>query len=145
MFDAAAPVLRTKPRVYIVFFGPLRVSGNHKLFILCMTDAFTKYVELVPIRNKEAATLAKAIFKKWICRHGCPLEVVTDEGNELCGQLTNDLVRLMEIKHNTTTAHHPQCNSQAEVANKIIPKYVNSFVDRTTLEWKELLACSCFL
>ena len=83
------------------------MSGNQKRFILCMTDAFTKYVELVAIPNKEAATVAEAIFEKWICRHGCPLELVTDQGKEFCGYLTNDLFKLMEIKHNTTTAHHP--------------------------------------
>jgi len=39
-----------------------------------------------------------------------------------------------------TTAYHPQCNSQAEVANKTIAKYLASFVDSTTLEWEDLLA-----
>ena len=79
-----------------------------------MTDAFTKCVELVALPNKESETVASAIFEKWICRHGCPLEVVTDQGKEFCGHLT--------VRHNTTTAHHPQCNSEAEVANKTIAK-----------------------
>ena len=99
-----------------------------------MTDDFTKYVELVAIPNKETATIAEAIVEKWICRHGCPLEVVTDQGKELCGQLTNDLFKLMNIKNNTTTAHHPQCNSQGEMANKTLAKYLALFVDQTTLE-----------
>ena len=49
-------------RVHADLFGPLRVSGNSKKFILCITDAFTKYVELVALENKEAATVSEAIF-----------------------------------------------------------------------------------
>ena len=43
-------------------------------------DAFTKYVELVAINNKEANTVAEAIFEKWFCRYGIPMEIITDEG-----------------------------------------------------------------
>ena len=38
--------------------------------LLTMTDAFTKYAEIVTIPNKEAATVADAIFTKHICRYG---------------------------------------------------------------------------
>ena len=43
-------------------FGPLKTRESGKKSILCMTDALTKYVELVPLPNKEAATVGKAIF-----------------------------------------------------------------------------------
>ena len=43
-------------------FGPLRVSDKGKRYLLCMTDACTKYVELVALENKEASTVAEAIF-----------------------------------------------------------------------------------
>ena len=39
-----------------------------------------------------------------------------------------------------TTPHHPQCNSQAEVANKTIAKYLASFCDDSTLDWELYLA-----
>ena len=58
------------------------VSGRGKKYILCITDAFTKYVELVAIDNKEAATVAEAIFEKWFCRYGIPMEIITDGGKE---------------------------------------------------------------
>ncbi len=54
-------------------FGPSKTSDSGKKFILCMTDALTKYVKLVPLQNKEAATVAEAIFDKWICRFGALL------------------------------------------------------------------------
>ncbi len=55
----------------------MTTSDTGKKFILCITDAFTKYVELVALPNKEAATVAEAIFDKWICWFGTPLDLVT--------------------------------------------------------------------
>ena len=127
-------------RVHADLFGPLRSSGNQKKYVLGLTDAFTKYVELVALPNKEAPTVAQAIFEKWFCRFGIPLEVITDQGKEFCAELTEDLFKLMKVEHRTTTAYHPQCNSQAEVANKTIAKYLASFVDDSTLDWEDYLA-----
>jgi len=121
-------------------FGPLRASDRNKKFILCLTDAYTKYVELVALDNKEAATVSTAIFDKWFCRYGIPGEIITDGGKEFTAQLSKELFKRLGSLHTTTTPHHPQCNSQAEVANKTIAKYLSSFVDDSTLNWEDYLA-----
>ena len=69
-------------------FGPLKTSDKGKKFILCITDAFTKYVELVALPNKEAPTVAEAIFNKWICRFGTPLDLVTDQVTKFCAKMS---------------------------------------------------------
>jgi hypothetical protein len=127
-------------RVHADLFGPLKTSDSGKRFILCMTDALTKYVELVPLPNKEADTFANAIFDKWYCRFGAPLDIVTDQGKEFCTKLSNELFKRLGTNHLTTSPHHPQCNSQAEVANKTIAKYLASFCDDSTLDWELYLA-----
>jgi len=45
----------------------------------------------------------------------------------------------MNIEHLTTSPYHPQCNSQAEIVNKTIAKYLSAFVDDTTLDWEMYL------
>jgi hypothetical protein len=40
----------------------LKNPEARKKFILSITDAFTKYVQLVALPNKEEATLAEALF-----------------------------------------------------------------------------------
>jgi len=111
-------------------------SNKGKKFVLCITDAFTKYVELVALENKEAATVAEAIFNRWVCRYGVPLDIVTDQGREFCAQLSESLFKKLGAHHFKTAPYHPQTNSQAEVANKTIQKYLASFVDDTTLDWE---------
>ena len=127
-------------RMHCDLFGPLKISGNEKKYILCMTDAFTKYVELVAVPDKEALTVTSAIFNRWICRYGTPLEIISDQGREFNNKLSAELYELLQLKHQTTSARHPQCNASAEVCNKTIAKYLNSFVNETTLDWELYLA-----
>ena len=96
------------------------------------------------IPNKESFTVATAIFERWICQFGVLLEIITDQGKEFCAKLAKDLFQLLQITHSTTSAYHPQCNSQAEVANKTIAKYLTSYVIDTTLDWEDYLAPMMF-
>jgi hypothetical protein len=126
--------------VHADLFGPLKTLDKGKKFILCITDAFTKYVELVALPNKEAVTVAEALFNKWICQFSSPLDLVTDQGNKFYANLSKGLFTRLGTAHLTTSSHHPQCNIQAEVANKTITKYLSSFCDDSTLDWELYLA-----
>jgi Integrase core domain len=131
-------------RIHADLFGPLKTTSGDKKFILCLTDAFTKYVELVTIPNKEAFPVATAILNWWICRFGLPLEIVTDQGKEFTSLMAQQLFKALNIKHSTTSSYHPQCNSQAEVCNKTIAKYLAAFVDSSTLDWEPYVPALMF-
>ncbi len=85
-------------------------------------------MELV-LPNKEALMAATAILNCWISRFGLPLELVTDQGKEFTNKMAEHLFDALQVRHSTTSAYHPQCNSQAEVCNKTIAKYLAAFVD----------------
>jgi hypothetical protein len=104
-----------------------------------MTDAFSKYVEIVATPNKEAPTVSLAIFNRWICRFGCPLEIVSDGGKEFVNQVSKELYKLLDIKHSKTTSYHPACNAQVERFNQTVAKYLASFTDSNTLDWEYYL------
>ncbi len=59
--------------------------------MLVITDAFSKLAELVPLKDKEAGTVAGAIVNNWICRYSTPKVLVTDRGRELCSKLADEL------------------------------------------------------
>ena len=50
--------------------------------------------------------------------------------------MAQQLFKALNVKHTTTLSYHPQCNSQAEVCNKTIAKYLAAFVDESTLDWE---------
>jgi len=103
-----------------------------------MTDAFTKYVELVALTDKEAETTGEAIFNK-LARLWKSFQTMA-KNSETNWQPSFTKGSTL----NTTAAYHPQCNAQAEVCNKTIAKYLNSFVDETTLDWEQYLAPMAF-
>ncbi len=84
-----------------------RSKKGHK-YVLVMTDAFCKLVELVPIPNKEAKTVAAAIVDTWICQYACPKQIVTDQGREFCNKLTDKLYKKMGVQLLRTSAYRPQ-------------------------------------
>ncbi len=114
------------------------------MFILCQTDAFTKYVELITIPNKEVLTVVTGILNWWICWFGLPLEIVLDQGKEFTNQMVQKLFVALNIRRTTTSSYHPQYNSQAEVCNKTIAKYLAAFVNDSTLDW-EIYVCALII
>lgn len=103
---------------------------------MTITDAFTKYAEVVPVSSKNAEEIANAIFQDWICRYGVPQQIHSDQGKEFCNNLSKELFEMLQINHTTTSPYHPQCNAQAGVFNKTVRKYLQSFVSESTLDWE---------
>jgi hypothetical protein len=50
-----------------------------------------------------------------------------------------ELFQLLNVSHTKTSLTHPQCNAQVEVFNKTVKKFLQSFVDDTTLNWETFL------
>ena len=82
--------------------------------MLVITDAWSKYVELVALEAKDAETVRNAIFDNWICPYGCPEQLVTDRGTDFSSQVGETLYKRLGVKHSLTIPFHPQCNSAAE-------------------------------
>ncbi len=101
-------------------------------------------MELVAIPYKSETTVASALFSRWLCRHGLPLEIVSDGGKEFCNEVVNEMLKLMSIKKTTTSPYHPKTNAQVEVCNKTIATYLKTQVDSNTLDWELYMAPMAF-
>jgi hypothetical protein len=97
----------------------ITVDSNKK-FVLCITDAFTKYAVVTAIANKDAEMVADAIYRDWFAKFGIPAQVHTPTAAK-------------------TSPAHPQCKAQVEVFNKRVKMFLQSFVDDTTLNWETYL------
>jgi len=116
-------------RIHADLFGPTVDASRKSAYILCITDAFTKNSVVTSIPNKDMQTMAKAIFELWFCKFGIPAQIHTDGGKEFVNKLITELCKLLNRQHTKTTPYHPQCNSQVEVFNKTVKKYLVSYVD----------------
>jgi hypothetical protein len=114
-------------------------ADSNKKFVLCITDAFSKYAVVTEIASKDTEMVADAIYRDWFSKFGIPAQIHTDGGKEFVNKLSAELFQLLNIRHTKTSPVHPQCNAQVEVFNKTVKKFLQSFVDDTTLNWEAFL------
>lgn len=107
--------------------------------VCVMTDAFTKYVELVALSSKTAEEVAKAIMDTWITRYSTPKEILTDGGKEFANNLMKCLCKELGVLHRQTSPYHPDTNASAEVFNRTMKHYLAAALDEPYLDWEELL------
>jgi hypothetical protein len=109
-------------------------GDSNKKFVLCNTDAFTKYAAVVVFASKDAEMVAQ-----WFLKFSIPEQIHMDGGKEFVNKLSAELFQLLNVSHTQTSPAHPQCNAQMEVFNKTVKKYLQSFLDNTTLNWETFL------
>jgi hypothetical protein len=72
-------------------------ADSNKKFVLCIADAFTKKAVVTSIQNKNAETVADAIFKEWFGKFRIPAQIHTDRGKEFVNKLSAEMMELMNI------------------------------------------------
>ncbi|PNG99676.1 Pro-Pol polyprotein, partial [Tetrabaena socialis] len=80
---------------------------------------FSKHVELVPLKDKAPATVARRACADVLACFGVPAEVVTDNDAEFAAEFAELLERCF-IDHPTTSAGHPQADGAAERIVKVL-------------------------
>lgn len=58
--------------------GPLPRTFKNNRFILVCTDHFTKWVEAIPVKTKDAITISNAIEETVIKKYGIPRRILSD-------------------------------------------------------------------
>jgi hypothetical protein len=86
----------------MALYGPLKTSECRKKF---------KFAELIAIPDKRAETVAAALFSRWLCRHGLPLEIMLDQGKEFCNEVVDKLLVLLKAEK-TTTPYQPETDAK---------------------------------
>ena len=118
-------------------------SGNK--YILGFVDSFTKYVELVPISDMKATTVADAFISNVICRHGVPSSLHSDKGQNFLSNIIREVCKILEIKKTNTSGFRPQCNSQIEVVWKSVSAALAKYCHDIPNQWDKYLSLIQFI
>lgn len=100
--------------VEIDTIGPLMKSNNGYQYAITIICDLTKYLVAIPIVDKSAKTVARAIFEKYILTFGPMRNIRTDRGTEYVNELMNELLHLMKIEHQKSTAYHHESLGTSE-------------------------------
>ena len=87
----------------------LPISPEGYRHCLIMVDAFSKWIELVPLRSKSSQEVANALYNHIFSRFGLPYVIRSDRGREFRGEVEALCVKF-RVKHVEISRAHPQAN-----------------------------------
>lgn len=126
-------------RVALDIFGPLPRTSTGKLYILVISDYYTRWTECYPMADIEAQTVAKLFASEFVCRFGTPREVHTDQGRQFESDLFQELCKILNIHKTRTTPYHPQSDGQVERFNRTLKTMLKKYVDANPKSWDKYL------
>ena len=126
-------------RVAIDILGPFPKSKRGNVVIVVATDYATRWAETRAMANAKAESVAKFILEQILTRHGSPRYLLSDRGTNFRSQVVQELLKLMGVYHNFTTAYHPQCNGLTERFNKTLADMLAVFTSTSQKDWCQYL------
>ena len=116
---------------------PLTDRGNRHLLVVC--DHFTRWVEVFPLKDMLATTVADTLASDVFARYGCPKYLHSDCAANFRSQVVAELCRIMGIRKTNTTAFHPQGNSRCERVNRTVLGMLSKYLTENHAEWDKHL------
>lgn len=115
--------------------GPFTKSANNNRYAITLQCDLTKYIAIIPISEKDANTVARAIVNEFILRYGPMKYIKTDLGTEYKNQVFEEVCKYLKIKHLFATVAHPETIGALERNHKCLNEYLRSFVNDTRDDW----------
>ena len=118
------PMVTGEPweRLGIDVTGPHPTSAKGNCYILTVIDHFTKWVEILPCKPRKPVW-SQNYWSTDLCVHGCPKQILTDQGPNFESQLFQELCRLLAVdKSVLLPINHPRM----ETSKGFIPRWTRS-------------------
>lgn len=74
--------------------------------VLIAVDAFSKWMEICPLKTRTSDEVAKQFLYNVVCRYGAPVAVRSDKGSEFLGEF-DKLLWTVGARHYEITTGHP--------------------------------------
>ena len=116
---------------------PLTDRGNRHLLVC--RDHFTRWVEVFPLPDMTAVTVARTLAEEVFSRFGCPRRLHSDCAANFKSQLISELCRIMGVEKSSTTAFHPQGDSRCERVNRTVLGMLSKYLSDNHAEWDKHL------
>ena len=120
---------RVFQRTHMDLAGPFQRTKEGYVYILIFTDYLSKWVEIMPIKSKNAKDVAECVFHEILMRHGSPEQLITDQGKEFENELFRELSTLLRIRRGTTAPYHPRADGAAEKMVSTIKDALTAYTD----------------
>jgi hypothetical protein len=112
------------------------VDADGNQHILVLIDSFSRWLNLIPMRDKTSDTIAKKLFLH-VGDFGVPVELVSDRGPGFIGEAVEMFLNLIGTEHELTMAYSKEENGMVERANKETLRHLRNIIfDRDVIrQW----------
>lgn len=106
-------------------FGPISTKnydypkGINKIWILTITDLFSRYTKLYVIEDLTSESLTKSL-NQWIKKYGVPDSILSDRGKQYASRKYFKFLSEHKIRHKHTSGYNPTGNSISERINRTL-------------------------
>jgi transposase InsO family protein len=123
------------------FIGEIHpASSKSHCFVLVVTDYFTKWTEVVPLKNMTHKEVISFVIEHIVYRFGIPQSLATDQGAAFMSHQFKEFVASLKVKLLNSSPYYAQANGQVESSNKILIKFIKKKVEEHPRRWHEVLS-----
>ena len=122
-------------RLFMDIVGPLPQSHTGNKYILTTQDDLTKFLEAIPIPDKSANTVARALVEHIFLKYHFPTYLVSDCGLEFANKVQTSVCGLLKIKQITSAPYHHQSIGALENSHKVLNSFLRAFSDDDKFNW----------
>ena len=125
--------------VAVDLMGPFPKSHAGHEYILVAVDHFSRFTEILPLKDATGQTVSCALVRQLFCRYGPPKTLLSDNGPQFRGKCLAATCADWGVHQIFTTPYHPQTN-WVERVNRNIKGMLQAYVSSDQRQWDIHLA-----
>lgn len=125
------------------FIGPLPRSTRGYTHILVITDHFSKYVLLIPLRSATANALTRHIEEEVFLVYGVPQYLICDNGKQMVSNQFKSMCSRYNVRILFTSLYNPRADP-TERTNRTVKTMLTCYIKEDQRKWDlHLSAIGC--
>lgn len=112
-------------QIHIDHLGPFIKSKRGYCYVLAISDAFSKYLIVKPVRNTKTQPVINVV-NEITSYFGLPKTIISDRGTAFSSKMFEQYCQQNHIHHISTAVRTPRANGQVERANKTILNFIRT-------------------
>jgi transposase InsO family protein len=108
--------------------------------VLVAMDYFTKWTEVVPLKNMMYKEVIHFILEHIIHRFSIPQTLTMDQSSSFMSHQVHEFAESLKIKLLSSSPYYAQSNGQVESSNKTLIKLIKKKIKENPKRWHEVLS-----
>ncbi|GFV82581.1 retrovirus-related Pol polyprotein from transposon 412 [Trichonephila clavipes] len=135
------PIVSNYPNeiVTLDLLGPYPVSRVRRNQYVLITDHFSKWAQIIPLKKASARVIADNFFDNYISRFGAQIKLISDNGPQFISDIFENLSERLGIRHVKTVVYRPQAN-RTEHVNRDLVQMIANYVNEQHDTWDQFIS-----